>query len=100
LHLPEYLAARKTSRHDRITTRARLIYSSRLSLAAEMPGEVKIEAPSTDREASVLVARLAYCCPESDAAIVRRALPIRVANRAPVTIFPAKRAGPSGLVLV
>ena len=52
---PEYLVARKTSRHDRIATLARLIYSSRLSLAAAMPGEVKIEAPSTDKDSAVIV---------------------------------------------
>ncbi len=55
LSFPEYLVAHKTFNHDRIATLARLIYSSRLSLAAEMPGEVKIEAPSTDKDAQVLV---------------------------------------------
>ena len=55
LSFPEYLVARKTSRHDRIATLARLIYSSRQSLAAAMPGEVKIEAPSTDKDAAVIV---------------------------------------------
>jgi hypothetical protein len=55
LGFPEYLVARKTSRHDSITTLARLIYSSRQSLAAVMPGEVKIEAPSTDKDAAVIV---------------------------------------------
>ena len=55
LGFPEYRVARKTSRHDSITTLARLIYSSRQSLAAAMPGEVKIEAPSTDKDAAVIV---------------------------------------------
>jgi len=55
LSFPEYLVARKTSGHDRIATLARLIYSSRQSLAAAMPGEVKIEAPSTDKDAAVIV---------------------------------------------
>jgi TRAP-type uncharacterized transport system substrate-binding protein len=55
LTFPEYLVARKTARHDRITTLARLVYSSRQALAAAMPGEVKIEAPSTDKDASVIV---------------------------------------------
>jgi len=55
LTFPEYLVACKTSRHDRIATLARLIYSSRLSLAAAMPGEVKIEAPSTDKDSAVIV---------------------------------------------
>ena len=55
LSFPEYLVARKTSHHDGIATLARLIYSSRQSLAAAMPGEVKIEAPSTDKDAAVIV---------------------------------------------
>ena len=55
LSFPEYLVARKTSHHDRVATLARLIYSSRQSLAAAMPGEVKIEAPSTDKDAAVIV---------------------------------------------
>jgi TRAP-type uncharacterized transport system substrate-binding protein len=55
LSFPEYLVARKMSRHDGIATLARLIYSSRQSLAAAMPGEVKIEAPSTDKDAAVIV---------------------------------------------
>jgi TRAP-type uncharacterized transport system substrate-binding protein len=55
LTFPEYLVARNTSRHDRIATLARLVYSSRPSLAAAMPGEVKIEAPSTDKDSTVIV---------------------------------------------
>lgn len=55
LSFPEYLVARKTWRHDSITTLARLVYSSRQALAAAMPGEVKIEAPSTDKDADVIV---------------------------------------------
>ena len=55
LTFPQYLVARKTTHHDRITTLARLVYSSRQALAAAMPGEVKIEAPSTDKDASVIV---------------------------------------------
>jgi TRAP-type uncharacterized transport system substrate-binding protein len=54
LSFPEYLVARKTWRHDGITTLARLVYSSRQALAAAMPGEVKIEAPSTDKDADVI----------------------------------------------
>ena len=34
---------------------SKLIYSSRLALAATLPGEIKIKAPSTDKDASVLV---------------------------------------------
>jgi TRAP-type uncharacterized transport system substrate-binding protein len=55
LSFPEYLVARKSFDHSAITKLARLIYSSRLALAAEMPGEVKIQAPSTDKDAGVLV---------------------------------------------
>jgi TRAP-type uncharacterized transport system substrate-binding protein len=55
LSFPEYLVARKTWRHDGITTLARLVYSSRQALAAAIPGEVKIEAPSTDKDADVIV---------------------------------------------
>jgi TRAP-type uncharacterized transport system substrate-binding protein len=55
LSFPEYLVARRSFSHNGIATLARLIYSSRLALAAEMPGEVKIEAPSTDKDAAVNV---------------------------------------------
>ncbi len=55
LSVPEYLVARKTFSHDAVGALAKLIYTSRLALAAAMPGEIKIEAPSTDKDASVLV---------------------------------------------
>jgi hypothetical protein len=55
LSFAEYLVARKAFGHDAIGALAKLIYSSRLALAAAMPGEIKIEAPSTDKDASVLV---------------------------------------------
>ncbi|HML08219.1 MAG TPA: TAXI family TRAP transporter solute-binding subunit [Xanthobacteraceae bacterium] len=55
LSFPEYLVARKSLGHEQVASLARLIYSSRLSLAAELPGEVKIEAPSTDKDAAVIV---------------------------------------------
>ena len=55
LSFPEYLVARKSFNHDAIGTLAKLIYTSRLALAAAMPGEIKIKAPSTDKDASVLV---------------------------------------------
>jgi TRAP-type uncharacterized transport system substrate-binding protein len=55
LSFPEYLVARKAFNHDHVATLARLLYSSRLSLAAEMPGEARIEAPSTDKDAQVIV---------------------------------------------
>ena len=55
LGFAEYLVARKSLDHDRIAALAKLIYTSRLTLAAAMPGEIKIEAPKTDKDASVLV---------------------------------------------
>jgi TRAP-type uncharacterized transport system substrate-binding protein len=55
LSFPEYLVARKRFNPDAIATLAKLIYSSRLALAAAMPGEIKVKAPSTDKDASVLV---------------------------------------------
>ena len=47
--------ARKSFNHDGIAALAKLIYTSRLALAAAMPGEIKIEAPKTDKDAAVLV---------------------------------------------
>jgi TRAP-type uncharacterized transport system substrate-binding protein len=55
LSFAEYLVARKADNHDAIGALAKLIYSSRLALAAAMPGEIKIEAPSTDKDASITV---------------------------------------------
>jgi TRAP-type uncharacterized transport system substrate-binding protein len=55
LSFGEYLVARKSLNHDSVATLARLIYSSRLALAADLPGEIKIEAPKTDKDASVTV---------------------------------------------
>lgn len=55
LSFPEYLVARKAFSHETIATLARLIYTSRQALAAGLPGEIKIEAPSTDKDAAVLV---------------------------------------------
>jgi TRAP transporter TAXI family solute receptor len=55
LSFGEYLVARKSFNHDSIATLARVIYSSRLALAAELPGEVKITAPSTDKDGAVVV---------------------------------------------
>ena len=55
LSFPEYLVARKAFNHDAIATLAKLIYSSRLALAAALPGEIKIKAPSTEKDAGVMV---------------------------------------------
>jgi len=55
LSFAEYLVARKSVSHGTIADLAKAIYTYRLSLAAQMSGEVKIEAPSTDKDADVLV---------------------------------------------
>jgi TRAP-type uncharacterized transport system substrate-binding protein len=55
LSFPEYLVAREAFNHAAVTTLARVIYSSRLALAAALPGEVKIQAPSTDKDAATLL---------------------------------------------
>jgi len=55
LSFPEYLVARKSFSHSSIADLAKLIYTSRLAIAAQMGGEVKIEAPSTDKDADTLV---------------------------------------------
>ena len=47
--------AKKSFHHDAIGTLAKLIYTSRLALAAAMPGEIKIQAPSTDKDANIVV---------------------------------------------
>ncbi len=55
LSFPEYLVARKSFSPEAVAALARLIYTSRLALAAALPGEIKIEAPSTDKDASAVV---------------------------------------------
>jgi TRAP-type uncharacterized transport system substrate-binding protein len=55
LSFPEYLVARKSFSHNSIADLAKLIYTSRLAIAAQLGGDVKIEAPSTDKDADVLV---------------------------------------------
>ena len=55
LSFPEYLVARKSFGHSSIADLAKLIYTSRLAIAAQMGGEVKIEAPSTDKDADTSV---------------------------------------------
>ncbi len=60
LSFPEYLVAKKSLDHDDVGALARLIYTSRLALAAALPGEVKIEAPKTEKDAAVIVHRGAH----------------------------------------
>lgn len=55
LSFAEYLVARKSYSDSVIAALAKTIYSSRQALAAAMPGEIKIEAPSTDKDADVVV---------------------------------------------
>jgi TRAP-type uncharacterized transport system substrate-binding protein len=55
LSFPEYLVARKSFNHAAIADLAKVIYTSRLAIAAQLSGEVKIEAPSTDKDADALV---------------------------------------------
>ena len=55
LSFPEYLVARKSFDHAAIADLAKVIYTSRLAIAAQLNGEVKIEAPKTDKDADALV---------------------------------------------
>jgi TRAP-type uncharacterized transport system substrate-binding protein len=62
LSFGEYLVVNKSFDHNTIGTLARFIYTSRATLAAAMAGDVKIQAPSTDKDGAVTVApgALAY----------------------------------------
>jgi TRAP-type uncharacterized transport system substrate-binding protein len=51
----EYLVGRKSYSESTIAALAKIIYTSRQALAAAMPGEIKIAAPSTDKDADVVV---------------------------------------------
>jgi TRAP-type uncharacterized transport system substrate-binding protein len=55
LSFAEYLVARRSFSHAGVTILAKLIYSSRLAIAAQMAGEIKITAPSTDKDAAAIV---------------------------------------------
>jgi len=55
LSFAENLVARKSFSHEAVGTLAKLIYTSRLALAAAMPGEIKIAAPPTDKDAATVV---------------------------------------------
>jgi len=55
LSFAEYLVARKSHSDSAIAALAKAIYTSRQALAAAMPGEVTIAAPSTDKDAKVVV---------------------------------------------
>jgi TRAP-type uncharacterized transport system substrate-binding protein len=55
LSFPEYLVARKSFDHAAIADLAKLVYTSRLAIAAQLNGDVKIEAPKTEKDADALV---------------------------------------------
>jgi len=55
LSFGEYMVARRGYSETVIDSLAKVIYSSRQALATALPGEVKIEAPSTDKDADVVV---------------------------------------------
>jgi TRAP-type uncharacterized transport system substrate-binding protein len=55
LSFGEYLVARRTYSESVIDTLAKVVYGSRQSLAAALPGEIKIAAPPTDKDADVVV---------------------------------------------
>jgi hypothetical protein len=55
LSFAQYLVARKSDSDSVVATLAKTIYSSRQALAAAVPGEIKIEAPSSDKDADVVV---------------------------------------------
>jgi TRAP-type uncharacterized transport system substrate-binding protein len=55
LSFAEYLVAPKSFGDSAIASLAKTIYTSRQALAAALPGEIKIEAPSTDKDADAVV---------------------------------------------
>ncbi len=55
LSFAEYLVARKSFSEIVINRVTKILYTSRQALAAAMPGEIKIAAPSTDKDADVVV---------------------------------------------
>jgi len=55
LTFAQYLVARKNFSESVIATVAKVLYSSRQTLAAAIPGEIKITAPSTDKDADVVL---------------------------------------------
>ena len=55
LSFAEYLVARRGFSESTIDALAKIIYTSRQALAATVPGDIKIAAPSTDKDADVAV---------------------------------------------
>ncbi len=55
LSFPQYIVARRTFDETHIANFSKLLYTSRQGLAHDLPGVVKIEKPSTDKDSAVLV---------------------------------------------
>ena len=55
LSFGEYLVARKSFNDSTIAAVAKIIYTSRQALAAALPGDIKIAAPSTDKDADIVL---------------------------------------------
>ena len=55
LSFAEFLVARKNYSDSVIASLSRLIYTSRQALESALPGEIKIVAPSTDKDGDVMV---------------------------------------------
>jgi TRAP-type uncharacterized transport system substrate-binding protein len=55
LSFGEYMVARRSYSESVIDTLSKVLYSSRQALATALPGEIKIAAPSTDKDADVVV---------------------------------------------
>jgi TRAP-type uncharacterized transport system substrate-binding protein len=55
LSFAEFLVARKSYSESVIGALSKVIYSSRQALAAALPGDIKIAAPSTDKDADIVV---------------------------------------------
>ena len=55
LSFAEYLVARRSIHESLVATLAKVLYSSRQTLAVAEPGQIKIEAPSTDKDADIVL---------------------------------------------
>jgi hypothetical protein len=55
LSFAEYLVARKSFSDSTVASVAKTLYTSRNLLAIALPGEVKIEAPATDKDAAIVL---------------------------------------------
>ncbi len=55
LSFAEYLVAHRSVHESLVATLAKVLYSSRQALAVAEPGQIKIEAPSTDKDADIVL---------------------------------------------